>query len=292
MVTRSLRPGDARPQEELERKPVSEKTESEMRLPPSGSIIYKAIFRQGENELRRTTASLAWSALAAGLSMGFSLAAEGALTAALPDAPWRPLLAKIGYGMGFVIVVLGSQQLFTENTLTVVLPLLARFERRTAINVLRLWSVVLLANLAGAALFAWVAAKTSIFPDSLKETLRSISAHAYETSFGTTALRAVIAGWIIALMVWLLPFGETARLWIVLLLAWLIGILGAPHIVAGSVDALYLVAAGERTLAEALYRHALPTLLGNMAGGVSLVAAFGHAQFAPEAGNPEPASEP
>ena len=267
-------------QEEQEQKPVGEKTEAESRLPPTGSIIYEAIFRQGENELRRTSASLAWSGLAAGLSMGFSLATEGLLAAALPDAPWARLVSKMGYGMGFVIVVLGSQQLFTENTLTVVLPLLARRNKATMLNVLRLWGIVLVTNLLGTTAFAWTAAQTSLLPPDLRDAFHAIGAGAYQHEFGTTMLRAVMAGWIIALMVWLLPFGEAARLWIVLLLSWLIGVLGAPHIVAGSVDAFYLVAVGERSVGDFVFRHALPTLLGNMAGGITLVAAFGHAQFA------------
>jgi formate/nitrite transporter FocA (FNT family) len=280
MIQETPKPGDRKPQEEQENKPVAQKTEAESRLPPSGSIIYKAIYQQGENELRRTSMSLAWSALAAGLSMGFSLATEGLLTAALPDASWSRLISKLGYGMGFVIVVLGSQQLFTENTLTVMLPLLVRRDWATFRNVLRLWGVVLLGNLLGAFVFAWAAGNTNLFPAELKESFRSIGQHSFANPFATTTLRGITAGWIIALMVWLLPFGESARLWIVLILAWLIGVLGAPHVVAGSLDAFYLVATGERSVGECLTRHVLPTLVGNMIGGISLVAAFGHAQFA------------
>ncbi len=284
MAQETPRPGDHAPQEEHERKPVSQLTEPESRLPPGGSIIYKAIFQQGEMELRRTSASLAWSALAAGLSMGFSLAAEGALGASLPDAPWRPLIGKLGYGMGFVIVVLGSQQLFTENTLTVVLPFLARRNAATLRNVLRLWGIVLVANLVGAFAFAWVAGNADLFPAQYRGEFGALGQEEFRLTFGVAVLRGIVAGWIIALMVWLLPFGEAARIWVVLLLAWLIGVLRAPHVVAGSVYAFYLVATGERSLGEALARHTLPALLGNLIGGISLVAAFGHAQFARSAG--------
>src|SRR4051794_33323455 len=109
-------------------------------------IVYKAIMMEADEELSRPSLALAWSGLAAGLSMGFSLVAEGLLRAHLPDAPWRPLVAKFGYSIGFLIVILGRQQLFTENTLTPVLPLLQHRDARTLGNVLRLWGVVLLAN--------------------------------------------------------------------------------------------------------------------------------------------------
>ena len=107
-------------------------------------IVARAVAMEGEEELGRPTSALAWSGLAAGLSMGFSLVAEGLLRSRLPDAPWRPLVAKFGYSVGFLIVVLGRQQLFTENTLTPVLPLLqAQGPRHGCSNLLRLWAIVL-----------------------------------------------------------------------------------------------------------------------------------------------------
>src|SRR5450432_4688701 len=84
----------------------------------SATIVYKAILKEAEEELVRPSLALAWSGLAAGLSMGFSLVLEGLLQSRLPDAPWRDLVAKLGYTVGFVILILSRQQLFTENTLT------------------------------------------------------------------------------------------------------------------------------------------------------------------------------
>src|SRR4051794_25604263 len=69
---------------------------------------YEVIRREGTKELERATGALFWSGLAAGLSMGFSFLAEGYLRAHLPDASWRPLVAKLGYSAGFLIVILGS----------------------------------------------------------------------------------------------------------------------------------------------------------------------------------------
>ncbi len=102
----------------------AEKKQVEERVAVGVNVVYEAIRREGEVELIRPVAALAWSALAAGLSMGFSFIAEALLKAHLPDAPWAPLITKSGYSVGFLIVVLGRQQLFTENTLTVVLPVL------------------------------------------------------------------------------------------------------------------------------------------------------------------------
>lgn len=81
--------------------------------------------------------------------MGFSLVAEALLQSALPVEPWRPLISKLGYSVGFLIVILGRQQLFTEDTLTPVLPLLRRRNLETLVRLLRLWTIVLLADLLG-----------------------------------------------------------------------------------------------------------------------------------------------
>ena len=104
----------------------AEKQEEEIidRTAPPGEVIYRAIYAEGEHELHRSTGELAVSGLAAGSSMGFSMVGEALLRHYLPEATWTPLISKLGYSLGFLIVILGRQQLFTKNTLTVILPLL------------------------------------------------------------------------------------------------------------------------------------------------------------------------
>jgi formate/nitrite transporter FocA (FNT family) len=257
----------------------AQRAEAHERSAPTGGIVYAAINQEGEDELSRATAALGWSGLAAGLSMGFSFVVESLLANATPAARWQPLVSKLGYSVGFLIVVLGRQQLFTENTLPVMLPLLRRRDRAVALNVGRLWSVVFAANLVGAFAFALVAGRTSVFPAEMHDTFSHIAQQSVSASFGTMLLRGVFAGWLIALMVWLLPYAETARFWVVLLLAYVIGIGHFPHVIAGSVDSFYLVATGQISVVSAFSRFVLPTLIGNVIGGVSLVAALAHAQF-------------
>src|SRR5277367_621318 len=125
-----MRPGKQSKDMELKDSPAirtrAEEKKVEERLAISPSVVYETIRREGEEELHRTPAALAWSGLAAGLSMGFSLVAEALLAAYLPHATWTPLISKFGYCVGFLIVILGRQQLFTETTLTVILPLLSK----------------------------------------------------------------------------------------------------------------------------------------------------------------------
>jgi formate-nitrite transporter family protein len=245
----------------------------------SAHVVYKAVLSEGEEELARSTSALAWSGLAAGLSMGFSLVAEGLLRSHLPDANWRPLIAKFGYTIGFLIVVLGRQQLFTENTLTVILPLLKHKTAAVLGNVMRLWAVVLIANLVGAAAFAWVIARTPAFDESAKQAFLDLGKEAMRHGPGTALLRGVFAGWLIALMVWLLPVAETARVAVITLITYLVGLGQLTHVIAGSIETLYVVAAeGARWWRPCVLHYILPTLAGNILGGVSLVAALNHAQ--------------
>ena len=112
-------------------------------------VVHEVVRGEGEHELERTAVSLLWSGLAAGLSMGFSFLVEAELQAALPHAPWTHLVAAFGYTVGFVIVVLGRQQLFTESTITAVLPVLTRRTLPMLGKLLRLWGLVLVANVVG-----------------------------------------------------------------------------------------------------------------------------------------------
>ena len=199
------------PQQQPQSKEKTEQKEVQERSSPSGKIVYKAILKEGEEELDRSSSALFWSGLAAGLSMGFSMIAEGLLSAYLPDAHWRPLVAKFGYSAGFLIVILGRQQLFTENTLTPILPLLQRKPNAGVGNVLRLWVIVLIANLIGALVVAVVVAQTKAFDPEIRSAFAEIGHMALEPEFGTLLLRGIFAGWLIALMVWLLP--SARRVW-------------------------------------------------------------------------------
>src|SRR3954469_5333244 len=166
-------------------KSKQQEDEAKERSSPSRTVVYKAILHEADDELKRSSSALFWSGLAAGLSMGFSLVVEALLRAHLPDKNWRPLIVKLGYAVGFLIVILGRQQLFTENTLTVIFPLLLQKTLRDLVKWLGLWAVVLLANLLGAFAFAWVAARTGAFELQLHTSLDAIAIESTAQTFGT-----------------------------------------------------------------------------------------------------------
>ncbi len=255
-----------------------EKKQVEERIAITAHVVYETIRREGDEELHRPAAALAWSALAAGLAMGFSFIAEALLASFLPNHPWRQLISRLGYSVGFLIVVLGRQQLFTENTLTAVLPLLLHKEWKIFVRVARLWSVVLSANLVGTFLFALCIAHVAIFDSPVRQSLMEIGVSHLGSSFWVVFVRAIFAGWLIALMVWLLPGAESARVSIIIIITYLITLGGFNHIIAGSTTMFYLVLMKSISWGTYFTNFFFPTLLGNILGGVSLVAALGHAQ--------------
>ncbi|MCX2740842.1 formate/nitrite transporter family protein [Pontibacter anaerobius] len=246
---------------------------------PSAKAIHDAIYKEAESELERPSSNLFWSGLAAGLSMSLSLIVEGVLGAYLPDAEWTVLVSSFGYTIGFVIVILGKQQLFTENTLTPILPLLHHKTLEKFRNVMRLWGVALFANLLGTLFVALVVAHTSAFDPHVLETFAKLGHEAMQPDFGTVLLRGVFAGWLIALMVWLLPYAGTARVWIIILITYVVAIGHFSHVIAGSMETFTIAAMGETTWGNVLLNYTLPALIGNILGGVVLVAAINHAQI-------------
>ncbi|GLV56791.1 hypothetical protein KDH_36300 [Dictyobacter sp. S3.2.2.5] len=266
----------------------SEYKQVENRVSISPAVIHEAIRVEGEIELNRTIFALACSSLAAGLSMGFSLIGRGVIHYYLPTtAFWRPLVDNFGYSLGFLIVILGRQQLFTENTLTVILPLLTHFDKRTTLRVLRLWGIVLLGNFVGAFLLATLVAQTLLFPPGIRDVFTQLSQQAFEGGFGLLLLRGIFAGWLIALMVWLLPASENMRLHIIVFVTYIIGVAAFAHVIVDAVSAFYLVSLGKVSFWYALGAYLLPILLGNIIGGVTLVAVLNYGQVATEASKKE-----
>ncbi len=269
--------GEPQPLSPVVKKRIEEKQVQE-RVAIGAHVVHETIRREGEDELKRSPSALAWSGLAAGLSMGFSLVSEGLLAAYLPHAEWAPLISKAGYSVGFLIVVLGRQQLYTETTLTVILPLLSLRNLETALRVLRLWAIVLIANLVGTYLFALCVGRIPVLSLRVQQSLIEVSQGSMQGSFEAIFMRAVFAGWLIALMVWLLPGAESARVSIIIIITYLIGLGGFNHVIAGSTKVMFLVVSGAETWSSYVFRFFIPTLLGNIVGGVSLVAFLGHAQ--------------
>ncbi len=244
----------------------------------NANITYEAVRREGDKELSRPASALFWAALAGGMSMGVSFMTEGLLRSHLPDADWRPLITTLGYPVGFLIISLGSQQLFTENTITPIVPLLVARTAEMFKRVGMLWIVVLVGNLLGALAFASLSGLTDVFEPKVHEAFAAMGHEALRSGFTTTFMRGIFAGWIIALMVWMMPAASSEQVTTIVIMTYLVGLGGLAHIIVGSVEVLYLVVTGAVSIGTYFTGFMVPALLGNIVGGLTLVTGLNHAQ--------------
>jgi len=265
---------------------ADEEQEVSHNQPPRAAVLHEIIRFQGDQELERTIAALFWSALAAGLSMGLSLMAMGLFYSRLPEDDSSQVIASLGYSAGFLAVILARQQLFTENTLTAVLPVMTEPSLRNFGRLLRLWSVVLLGNLAGTILVSYVMLNLPIFDSKTDVAFLDVGHKVMDNDLNQMFAKGIISGWMIATMVWMIPSMESAKAWIILMITYLMALGDFTHIVVGSVEVSYLVWAGEVSWTAFWLDFAAPTLIGNIIGGSFIFALISHAQVRSDSSKP------
>jgi len=258
-----------------------EKVESLSGTTPS--VIYEVIRREGDHELSRPFSALWWSGVAAGLAISTSLMCKGFLVAVLPDAGWTPAISSLGYAVGFLIVILGRMQLFTENTITPVLSLFLDPRPINFARTARLWAIVFCANMVGCLVAAALLAVARMVPPPQLAGILEVARH----SADVTALQHLVwgmpAGFLLASLVWVLPRLQGAgEVLAIVIVTYMIGLGDLSHVVAGSTGLFVAVLVGELALADALLTGTLPALVGNVIGGTGMFAALTYAQLREE----------
>lgn len=254
--------------------------EADERSSTTAKVVHEAIRLEGMEELDRPSSSVAWSGLAAGLTMGCSMIGQGLLEAKLPATPWREMVASFGYSLGFLFVTMGRQQLFTETTLTVMLPVLHKTHNMS--DVIRYWTIVFVTNIVATILFSGAASIPGVFPPDAVHAFADLGRRAVEPGFAGVFIKAIFAGWLIALMVWLMPAAASSRFFIIVAVTWLIGVAKFSHVIAGSVEGAFAAIHGTIGWSQYLLGFLVPAVVGNSIGGVVFVALLNHAQVKAE----------
>ncbi len=255
----------------------------------SGEILREEI-REAMDALSRPISGLFVSGVSAGLDVGFSLLLMAVMITQtkgqLPASVVHILVANM-YSVGFIFVVLGRSELFTEQTTLAVLPVLQG--RASVRSLLRLWGVVYVANIVGGAAFArlatWIGPNLGIIdPLAFGEIARRLTDHHAGAIFSS----GLLAGWLMGLLTWLVAAGRDTISQIVLvwLITTAIGFANVHHVVLGSVEVLAGVFAGQGIGWSDFGRFLLWTTMGNILGGsffVSLIK-YSHARPGGQAG--------
>ncbi len=210
--------------------------------------------------------------------MGFSILTLALIRMHLPDATWEPLLSSFGYAAGFLIVILGRQQLFTESTLTAVLPVISKPSWGGLGAIARVWCVVLTANAFGCILVATGFITIELVPAKVGAAIVDASVHLTHLSAHQVFVRGIGAGFLVAAMVWMMPATQGGEFALISFTAWLIALGGFTHVVAGMVEISALVLTGNLSATDGIFTLTLPMLAGNILGGTFLFTVLAYAQ--------------
>jgi len=242
----------------------------------STDTIFARLVAVASEEADEGWPELVWAGLAAGLCITLSFLGMVHL-GVFVGADTRVVTALL-YPLGFLFIVLGRYQLYTENTLTPVVLVLTR--RRSLPDLLRLWGIVLAMNLIGASLGAAAMAWTGILGEPATQAAHHIAEHALSHGPLAAFSKAVVAGWLVAGMTWIVhgTTSTTARILVIWIFLYAVGAFDLVHCIAGAAEAVYAVFVGVATVSEALLGYLLPAIAGNTLGGVVLVALLNYAQ--------------
>lgn len=248
----------------------------------SPRLIFETIRRSGEEELGRPSRALWNSGVAAGVLISLSVFTEALLRAYLPDAPWRYIVENMGYSLGFVLVIVGRMQLITENTITTVVPVMINPTRHAFARTARLWTVVLLANVAGAFAVATFYAHAPVMAEPVRAAFTELAFHATGMDPWEGFWRGVPAGVLIAALVWMLPSARNNEVGLIVIITWLVALGDFTHIVAGTVEMAFLLVQGMIGVQAGVFGFFLPVLAGNVVGGTAIFTMLAWGQIKPE----------
>ncbi len=252
---------------------------------PKAHEIFEQVAKNGRDELHRSTRALAVSGLAGGFTMGLTGMAVATVRALLPAGTTSNLISFFFYPIGFIAVIIGRAQLFTENTLYPVVLVLT--DRHYVKDTLRLWATVLSANVAGAFLFALLVVRTSALEPKVVSELVKVGTEMVSASMANVFWSGIIGGWLIAFVAWVVTasqwtIGQLAMIW---LLTFLVGAGHFAHCIATS-DEILTAALGGPVPIATYFRWLFFATSGNIIGGVTIVSLLNWGQV--HAGESEP----
>lgn len=252
-----------------------------MQQMPSAAVL-DSLIEDGLHEMRRERSGLLLSAFSAGLDIGFGPLLMAVLLT-LSDGTFGDLSTELllasAYAVGFILVILGRSELFTEHTTLAVIPVL---DRQASLGQLgRLWGLVYVGNIVGGAVFTFLAVLLMpglgvVSPEAFGTIANKLVSHDPSWLF----VAGIFAGWLMGLMAWLITAAQEtiSRIVIIWLVAATIGILHLPHSIAGNVEVLFgLFTSSAVTLSDYIVFQTLATA-GNAVGGAFFVAVlkYGH----------------
>lgn len=252
-----------------------EELEERVDTEPSYETILRLQIKEGLQELQRPASGQFLSALACGLNLAigvFGLFVTASAFSPIFPAPLTQVFKGIVYTFGFVFAILGQTELFTEHTSLALLPVLDG--RASLLELGQLWSLVFVGNIIGSGIFAVLGFYTGLSLDLIKlQTFIEVAHTFIDLSPMGVFLGAILAGWLMALLAWILTsVGDTiSRLVVIIFTTFLIGFAHLPHCVAANTELIAGIMAGADITWIQWARFEAITTLGNIVGGTVFV---------------------
>lgn len=237
-------------------------------LPPQ--LIFKIIRHEGEEELARSFRALAFSGLAAGIFVSSSFLFRSIFHMYVGSYPIGNMISSLGYTVGFLIVILGRMQLFTENPITTIVPLLSEWSTKRLLKVIRLWSTVFLFNIIGTAIAAAFFASQYTLSPEVEAAMHDLASNVMRLQPLENILRGIPAGIIIAALVWTAPQTKYFRFATIIFFVYFIALGDFTHVVVGSCEMAFEVIQGDANFFDYCFKFLIPTGLGNIIGGTGI----------------------
>ena len=252
----------------------------------SSDEVFQRIIAAADEEVTSGSRELFFSGLAAGLAITITFMLYASLTAATDS---HPILSVLLYPLGFIYIIIGGYQLYTENTLP---PVALTLERLASLpTLLRHWSIVLAGNFVGGGLGALVLSYGGVFTGETVAAAKYISEGGFAVDVVPLFFKAAMAGLIVAGVVWV-SFASTdsmSRMLVVYLAFLAIPLGDLFHVVVSFTEVLYLffeynipLYGAEISLYSGIVGFVIPVLLGNTIGGIVLVTLVNYFQTSEE----------
>lgn len=239
--------------------------------------IFEGASRSAREELNRSSRALAISGLAGGVTMGLTGLAVAIVQAVLGSGQPAEFISYLFYPLGFIAVIIGRAQLFTENTLYPVVLVLD--EHKHIGNTLRLWGVVFFSNVLGALGFGLLAMRSGALEPKVAEILARLGLQIAAQTSAHAFWSGVIGGWLIALVAWMVTASHwtIGQIMVIWLLSFVVGLGHFAHCIASSSEIWSAVFAGLVPVNQYFLWLAFATM-GNIVGGVVIVSLLNYGQ--------------
>jgi formate/nitrite transporter FocA (FNT family) len=243
----------------------------------SAHEIFEEVVKNAREELSRPMLAMLFSGFAGGIGMGLTGLSVALALSYLGNSPTAHFISFCFYPIGFIVVIIGRAQLFTENTLFPIVLVLD--ERKHVLATLKLWVTVFVSNVAGAVFFGWLVMKTGALSPNFADALAGLGTEAVEGHFTLIFAKGVIGGWLIALVAWMVTashwtIGQVAITW---MLTFIVGAGHFSHCIASSAEIVAAIMSGHTHFSN-YFGWLLPATLGNIVGGVFIVSVLNYGQ--------------